>query len=165
MDKRVRIARKEDVERIMDIVAQARQIMRDNGNMLQWTNGYPQQETILQDIENENAYVVEEDQKVVAYFAFIFGEEPTYKNIYEGEWIDDTQKYYTIHRIASTPESKGVIECMLEYCFSKTKNIRIDTHRDNSIMHHLMKKNGFAYCGIIYLENGDERLAYQKLLK
>ena len=32
-------------------------------------------------------------------------------------------------------------------------------------MQHNMKKHGFSYCGIIYLANGDERLAYQKIVK
>ena len=26
----------------------------------------------------------------------------------------------------------------------------------------VLKRNGFSYCGIIYLENGEERLAFQK---
>ena len=39
----------------------------------------------------------------------------------------------------------------------------VDTHRDNAIMQHNIKKHGFTYCGIIYLANGDKRLAYQKL--
>jgi hypothetical protein len=30
-------------------------------------------------------------------------------------------------------------------------------------MQHNILKHGFAYCGIIYLDSGDERLAYQKL--
>ena len=42
-------------------------------------------------------------------------------------------------------------------------NLRIDTHRDNHIMQHCIRKAGFQYCGIIYLANGDERLAYQML--
>ena len=29
-------------------------------------------------------------------------------------------------------------------------------------MQHNILKHGFAYCGIIYLLSGDERLAYQK---
>jgi len=29
-------------------------------------------------------------------------------------------------------------------------------------MQHCIEKYGFTYCGIIYLSNGDERLAYQK---
>ena len=28
-------------------------------------------------------------------------------------------------------------------------------------MLHNIEKHGFTYCGIIYLANGDERLAYQ----
>ena len=42
--------------------------------------------------------------------------------------------------------------------------IRIDTYRDNQIMQHVIKKYGFGYCGIIFLANGDERLAYQKIM-
>jgi len=41
--------------------------------------------------------------------------------------------------------------------FSHDSNIRIDTHRDNRIMQHVISKYGFTYCGIIYLANGDER--------
>jgi RimJ/RimL family protein N-acetyltransferase len=52
---------------------------------------------------------------------------------------------------------------MLQFCLAHTGNIRIDTHRDNTIMQHLLSKYGFQYCGIIYLANGDERLAYQYL--
>jgi RimJ/RimL family protein N-acetyltransferase len=56
------------------------------------------------------------------------------------------------------------MEAVLEFCFSKTDNIRIDTHDDNKTMQHILLKNGFTYCGIIYLKNGDERLAYQKVI-
>jgi hypothetical protein len=31
-------------------------------------------------------------------------------------------------------------------------------------MRNDLLKNGFSYCGIIFLENGAERLAYQKVL-
>lgn len=37
------------------------------------------------------------------------------------------------------------------------------THRDNKPMQHVVEQNGFKYCGIIHLENGDERLAYQRI--
>jgi hypothetical protein len=29
----------------------------------------------------------------------------------------------------------------------------------------MLEKNGFIYCGIIYLSDGQERLAYEKVLK
>jgi RimJ/RimL family protein N-acetyltransferase len=50
----------------------------------------------------------------------------------------------------------------MDFCFAHDSNIRIDTHRDNQIMQHVILKQGFTYCGIIYLLSGDERLAYQK---
>ena len=36
-------------------------------------------------------------------------------------------------------------------------------HADNKIMQHLLEKNGFARCGIIHVEDGTSRVAYQKL--
>ena len=53
---------------------------------------------------------------------------------------------------------------MMEAAAARTRNIRIDTHRDNRIMQHVLEKFGFTYCGIIYLLSGDERLAFQKEL-
>jgi hypothetical protein len=31
-------------------------------------------------------------------------------------------------------------------------------------MRRMLEKNGFVYCGIIYLESGDERVAYEKIV-
>ena len=44
------------------------------------------------------------------------------------------------------------------------RNLRIDTHNDNLTMQHIVAKAGFSYCGIIRLEDGDPRLAYQLVL-
>lgn len=46
----------------------------------------------------------------------------------------------------------------------ETNNIRIDTHWDNKPMQGALAKAGFHYCGIIHLLDGDERLAYQKII-
>ena len=100
----------------------------------------------------------------VATFAFIKGPDVTYTNIYEGEWMDNSLPYYVIHRMASVHGVHGVFKSILEYCFERTGNIRIDTHRQNSIMRNALEKYGFEYCGIIYLLDGAERLAYQRTL-
>jgi hypothetical protein len=98
----------------------------------------------------------------VAYFAFLPSPDPTYAKIYEGNWIEDTLPYHVVHRIASYPDAHGVFKSIMDFCFAHDSNIRIDTHRDNQIMQHVILKEGFTYCGIIYLLSGDERLAYQK---
>lgn len=148
----------------MKVMTAAKIIMRQSGNLHQWVNGYPSATVILSDIEKNGGFVVEDNGKIVAYFAFIASPEPTYEKIYNGLWLDDNRPYHVVHRISSYPEVHGVFKSIMDFCFSNDPNIRIDTHRDNTIMQHNIEKYGFMYCGIIYLTNGDERLAYQKLI-
>jgi len=56
----------------------------------------------------------------------------------------------------------GVGAFCLNWCFEQRGNIRVDTHHDNAPMQRLLDKLGFTYCGIIWLANGEERLAFQK---
>ena len=111
--------------------------------------------------KNNNSYVVEENERICGVFSFIIGEEPTYKTIIEGNW-KNTNTYGTIHRVASDGTVRGILNECLKYCESKISNIRIDTHNDNLIMQHLLEKNGFERCGIIFVEDGTPRIAYQK---
>ena len=163
MNRNVRKATPTDVAEIMKVMDAAKKIMRQSGNMHQWDNGYPSEAVILSDMEKDGGFVVEDDGKLVGYFAFLPSPEPTYARIFEGEWLDDTQPYHVVHRIASYPDAHGIFSSIMDFCFSRDSNIRIDTHRDNTIMQHNIAKHGFTYCGIIYLASGDERLASQKL--
>ena len=152
-----------DLAEIMEVMEAAKKIMRQSGNMFQWVEGYPSEAVIMSDMEKDGGFVVEDDGRIVGYFAFLPSPEPTYATINEGKWLDDEQAYHVIHRIASFPDTHGIFSSIMEFCFSLDANIRIDTHRDNTIMQHNITKHGFTYCGIIYLASGDERLAYQKL--
>lgn len=162
--RKIRHATISDLGRIMEVLAAAKLVMRKAGNANQWINGYPDEAAIICDMERGGAMVVEDDGLVVAYFAFLPSPEPTYATIYDGSWLDDTLPYHVVHRMGGVPEARGIFASAMEYCFSVDLNIRVDTHRDNKIMQHLFEKHGFAYCGIIYLANGDERLAYQKCI-
>lgn len=152
-----------DLPTILALIENGRQIMRSDGNLHQWSGNSPSTDLIKKDIANGNSYICIEDGKAIGTFAFIPGPDPTYLKIYEGAWLETESPYYVIHRMASTPESHGIFSAAMDYCFRVTNNIRIDTHRDNHIMQHNLLKHGFQYCGIIYLLNGDERLAYQRL--
>ena len=166
----VRSAVPSDIPEIMTVLEAARGIMRASGNSGQWVNGYPSAGVIEADIASGVGFVLEDPDasasgKVVGYFAFIPSPEPTYLHIFGGEWLDDSLPYHVIHRIGSLPEVHGVFDAIMSFAFSRDGNIRIDTHRDNAIMQHNIRKHGFSYCGIIYLESGDERLAYQKIIR
>ncbi|MBP5486828.1 MAG: N-acetyltransferase [Bacteroidales bacterium] len=150
-----------DLGDIMRVLDAAKGIMRSSGNLNQWINGYPSEEVVLNDMAKGWGHVVEDNGRITAYFAFMESPEPTYAKIFGGEWLDDTLPYHVIHRMGSYPEVHGIFSSIIRWCKSKDPNLRIDTHRDNHIMQHNILKHGFIYCGIIYLESGDERLAYQ----
>lgn len=155
----IRKATTADMAEIMRIYATARKFMAQNGNPTQWADGYPKQELLESDIEKECLYVCETSQGINAVFYTAGGIDPTYINIYGGKWLNDNP-YGVIHRIASDGSQRGVLKFCIEYCKQFYRDIKIDTHEDNKIMQHLLEKNGFCRCGIIHLENGDERIAY-----
>lgn len=160
MNMKIRNATIEDIDKIMNIYSVARETMRESGNINQWVNGYPQLSLIQDDISKGNCYVVVDEEEVVAVFAFIIGDDPTY-HVIEGSWLND-RPYGVIHRIGSNGKAKGIIPFVMEYAFSRIENIKIDTHKDNRIMQHVLEKNGFKYCGVITIEDGTKRVAYQK---
>jgi len=164
MNRNIREAQPSDMAEIMKVMDAAKIIMRQSGNMHQWGDGYPSEAVITADMEKNGGFIIEDSGKVVGYFAFLKSPEPTYAKIYEGKWLDDKLPYHVVHRIASYPDAHGIFDSIMDFCFSHDPNIRIDTHRDNKIMQHLITKHGFSYCGIIYLASGDERLAYQKTM-
>ena len=160
----VRKATYEDVPELMEVFSKARETMRASGNMHQWNDGYPSEEIVRKDIENGVCYVLCKNERIIATMAFIPGPDPTYANIYDGQWIDESP-YYVIHRIAAAEPGNNAAHLMLLWALTQTDSIRIDTHKDNVIMQHILAKQGFTHCGTIYLANGDPREAYQMSLK
>lgn len=156
----IRKTKTEDIPEIVEIYDKARAFMRQTGNLLQWNSNYPNAETLSWDIERDGSYVCIKGERIVGSFFFVIGEEPTYKVIKDGDW-HNCDPYGVIHRVASDGSTKGLMHKILDFCFQKIDNIRIDTHRDNKVMQNALLSYGFEYCGIIYLSNGDERLAYQ----
>lgn len=151
----------DDLDRVDEIFAIAKEFMKSYGNKDQWKGEYPNRVDVKKDIENNNAYCVVDKDYVVAYFAFIIGADKTYAYIEDGKWLND-EPYGTIHRIASDSKTThGVFSVVLDYCLNRIDNVRIDTHEDNTVMRHVIEKHNFSYCGIIYIESGDPRLAYQ----
>lgn len=166
----IRLSNTNDLEHIMEIIHYAQRYLASL-NIDQWQDGYPNEERILQDIENQESYVVlDDDQKIIATYMFSTRQEPTYLQI-EGQWLtNDTTVYGVIHRIAVAEHTinKGIAKQILTHCENELKSqeitaMRIDTHMDNKGMQHIVKTLGYSYCGIITLDSGALRLAYEKL--
>lgn len=158
-----------DIPEIMKIIKSAQKYLKEKG-IDQWQNNYPNSDTIKKDIENANSYLIEDKGKLIAAVAIIFGEDPTYDYIEDGDWIA-AGEYGVLHRAVVREDYKGrglMAEIFKEtYKMGKKRkatSIRIDTHPKNSAMQRAIEKEDFNYCGIIYTRDGSKRLAYEKLL-
>lgn len=155
------LAKEADLPRIMEIYDIAKAYMRANGNPNQWNGAYPDPETLRTDIEKQRLYVYKKDGRIHGVFMLLLEEEPTYAYIEGGSWREE-RPYGTIHRLAGGGEVRGLFAKCVAFCEKKVPYLRADTHFDNYTMQHLLEKNSFERRGIIYLKNGDPRIAYQK---
>ena len=157
---KIRKSEIKDLPYIMPIYDSARKFMADTGNPNQWINGYPAEENILQDINNNCHYVIEHDNDgIVGAFMFRIGDDPTYDFI-DGAWLNGNE-YGVIHRLASNGKYRGIAKLCFDYCFKLIGTIRVDTYHENKVMQKGILDYGFKPCGTIYCHNGTPRLAFQ----
>lgn len=157
----IRKAVQGDLIRILELYGMAREFMRNHGNPDQWGEHYPPDEMVRADIAGNQSYVCVDAGVIVAVFFYEEGIEPDYGVIAGGSWLNDAP-YCVVHRIAAPTGRKGVATFCINWCCQNScGNVRIDTHRDNVPMQRMLEKNGFVRCGMIYVRNGSERIAYQ----
>lgn len=154
-----RHAQESDLPGILSLYEQARSFMRRSGNPDQWSGGYPSQALLLEDIGKKQLYLWEDDGQILAVFCYFQGIDPTYLQIYNGQWCNDAP-YGVIHRIAVSSQGQGIAARCYDWALAQCPQLRIDTHRDNIPMQRSLEKYGFTRCGIIHLQNGDERIAF-----
>ena len=159
----------EQFGQVMIIIRHAQAYLKEAG-LDQWQNGYPNEDVILQDIQRGNSYVLQKQGQVLGTAVLEFDGDPNYENIYGGQWLSD-EPYGAIHRIAVEKNHKGsnlasiMIREMEELCRERNvRSLRVDTHRDNQSMKRMLQKNGFHYCGVIFLADGSPRGAWEKVL-
>lgn len=159
---KIRLATPADIDAANEIYSSAREFMRKAGNPYQWGTSYPGLEDIVDGINDGTSYVCELDGEVVATFYFKIGPDPTYNEIFDGEWQND-EPYAAIHRIAVKYHGQGIADFCFAECFRRFPNLKIDTHEDNIPMQKCLERCGFVHCGTIYTWNGEPRKAYQKV--
>lgn len=158
----VRKAKMKDLPRIEEIYACARSFMRQTGNPNQWGSNYPPYEQLRKDIEAGDLFLIEDICRIHGVFYFRIGLDPTYDKIYDGSWRVDS-RYGVIHRIAGDGTG-GILKTAVAYGLSQIDHIRIDTHHENYVMQNALHRLGFERRGIIYIEDGTSRIAFDKLI-
>lgn len=153
-----RPATRSDLVGVMLVYAEAKRYMRQQG-FVQWTEQYPTPEHVRQDTTSAYLYVAEAAGRIVGAGAVCPGPEPAYAWI-SGSW-HSSGLYAVVHRFAVAADFRGsglssrLMDYLLKRALEKTFSIiRIDTHPRNRAMKSFLKRYGFRYCGICFLENG-----------
>ncbi|HAT4071606.1 GNAT family N-acetyltransferase [Clostridium perfringens] len=159
-----------DLDKIVEIIELSKKYLKET-KVDQWQDGYPAKEDLRRDIESGNSYVLTNKDEIVATTVISLDGESTYNSIFNGEWITN-EEYIVMHRVAvhDRYKGKGIFKELIKEAENLALNkgifsIKIDTHRDNISMQKAVLKNDFKKCGIIYLEDGSERIAFEKVMK
>lgn len=160
-------ARMNEIEQCMDIIEEGKKFQKEQG-FTQWTDDYPNMDTLRGDIRNSKGYVLKVDGRIAGYMCIDFDGEPAYRDI-QGKWRAD-EPYAVVHRMAFHKEFRGMgladTAFMLigELCTENdVRYIRADTDFPNKRMQHILKKNGFENCGTVIFQ-GSGKLAFDKII-
>ena len=104
----ITLATAADLPQILAIYAHARAFMAQHGNPNQWGASRPTEADITAHIAARELYVLREADAIHGVFAFILGEDPTYRVIEQGAWLSDAP-YGTIHAVASDGQIHGLL--------------------------------------------------------
>lgn len=167
-----RPARISDLDRIMEIIADAQDFLRDNG-VDQWQNGYPSREVFTEDIKNGECLVFLDEGRIVGVISLLLGHEPSYDTVYDGDWLTKDEPYAVFHRSAVDREYRGkrvagrMLSCLENIARENgCMSMRGDTHRDNNAMRRMLERSGYTLCGTVRIdappERDAERLCYEK---
>ena len=167
----IRLANENDILAIMEIINDAKILLKNNG-LLQWnTDSYPNIETIDLDIKLKRLYVYEENKLILGCEVLMEKPDPNYEKIYDGNWLGENN-YISIHRIAVKAGHHGkkigekLIYFALEYAKKiNFQSVRVDTHKDNLRMRKILENSGFTKCGTIILlrtKIDNLRIGYEK---
>lgn len=166
-----RKATNEDIDRIAEIIAHASRRLGAAG-IDQWQRGYPNRQSIENDVENGVGMALSLGNEIIAYGAVIFTGERAYDSITNGEWLTSCDSsnptYAVVHRLCVSEIFVGMgfakhfMVAAEAMAAERAVSMRIDTHPDNKIMQQMVSKLGYTYCGDVVIES--RRLAYEKIL-
>lgn len=162
----------EDLYEIDSIILDAKKKLKEAGST-QWQSGKPNVETITNDIDLRQGYVIKDNSVVIAYVSVWMHDDPNYNLIFDGSW-ESNAPYVCLHSfmVDSKYSGKGIGRMLLSECIelahlNSYTSLRVDTHRDNVPMIHLLESVGFQYRGVVFVDDplDAKRNAYEYVIK
>jgi ribosomal protein S18 acetylase RimI-like enzyme len=153
----IRNCKPEEIDAILDIVKKAIQSMNDN-NIFQWDEVYPDRKLLLNDIEKQELYAIEQGKNVTGFMALNETQSPEYETI---KWKFGG-RVLVVHRLTIDPkyQRQGFANILMDFAekkaFSENYNsIRLDAFVNNPAAFTLYEKRGYNKAGKVRFRKGD----------
>ena len=165
----IRKAQNTDLDNIMKMYKSCVTGMIKNG-IDQWDDTYPDTETIVQDLENQTYYVVEEKGEIIGGINIDQNQDPTYLDI---NWEDSSNQFFVVHRLAVKEEfwNKKIGKDLMIFTEKLVtekglKSIRLDTYSGNPKAMEFYIRLGYRELGSINLKpDKNEYYCFEKIIR
>lgn len=142
-----------DVAEIYALTKSCAKHLIENG-IFQWNEQYPSSEVLNKDIELQQLYKLEIDNRIVGIIVLTEIEDVEYKNV---KWLTENGNNLYIHRLAVHPnfQGKGYAKQLMDFAENyATENdfnsVRLDTFSQNSRNIKFYKNRNYKQLESIY---------------
>lgn len=138
-------------------IFEERRLSMDIQGIFQWTEHYPRQRTIEDDIAQGHLYTISENHVLAGAIILNMDQDPQYRNI---NWRDTDRPSLIIHRLAIHPsqQNKGFAKALMRFAeeyatLAKFNSIRLDAYSENPVAVNLYPKLGCEKRGQLFFRN------------
>ena len=158
MEVNLRPARREEAEAVLSVFRRATEQMRRQG-IDQWSEAYPSDQLLREDISEERMYILEAGGAFVS--AVVLDSELLPEEYEAGRWEDVTGRFGVVHRLCVSPERQnegwGRKTMGLAQSWFKEKDytsVRLDAFSQNPYALRLYRSLGYRETGTVMLGHG-----------
>ncbi|MEG9327566.1 GNAT family N-acetyltransferase [Salinimicrobium catena] len=166
----IRKATRQDLESAKSLTEACAAAMQEKA-IFQWNEHYPSRERLLEDIEKEELYVLEEHGEILGIIVLTPQIDEEYLPI---EWLTPGGNNLYVHRLATLPEvwGKGYGQKLMDFAekFAAAQNyqsVRLDTFSKNKRNQKFYESRDYKRLGNIFFPKQSEHpfYCYEKILK
>ncbi|MBZ9730232.1 GNAT family N-acetyltransferase [Salegentibacter sp. JZCK2] len=155
----IRKATLKDLNEIKKLTEACAEALQEQ-NIFQWNEHYPSREKLKNDIQEDNLFVYEIENRIIAIIVLTQKMDAVYRDI---TWITKTGNNLYVHRLATHPNfwGKGYARKMMDFAekFARNQNftsIRLDTFSKNLRNQKFYEARGYKKLGNVYFPHKNE---------
>ncbi|HEY9222244.1 MAG TPA: GNAT family N-acetyltransferase [Lutibacter sp.] len=165
----IKKASKQDLEQLLSIVKSCGQNLIDQG-IFQWNEEYPKREDLLEDIELQELWKLEDGNSIIGLIVLTENEDAEYQDV---KWLTENHKNLYIHRLAVHPkyQGKGFAQKLMDFAEKYAKengynSIRLDTFSQNKRNQMFYEQRNYTRLESIYFpkQSAFPFFCYEKIM-